>query len=307
MTNGDLPFLPLFTQPMVDERTWQRRLQDHIDELRSNRKVLAITAASLGSVLLFLVFVISTRKTEINLPSTSFAQVADNWKELRHLIVLPGHAIQWCTDVDKPVTDESCWFLQSFQQGQVPLFLAHIRRAIEEASNDSKSLLIFSGGQTRPGVGLRTEAQSYFNAAEQLGYFQKYGSNNIFDRSISENFARDSLENVMFSICRFKEVVGHYPRKVTVVGFPFKGPRFLELHRKAVNFPVENFKYIGVEVSGYDQTSIVDDAYADFKKDIYGCGKKLFEKRLTRNPYKHVHGYKETCPDMIHYFDACLA
>jgi hypothetical protein len=106
MANRDLPFLPLFSQPMIEEeRTWKSKLKDLADELKSNKKFLAIAGASLLSAFLFIVYVVSTRKPELHLPSPSFVQVADNWKELRHLIILPGHAIQWCTDVDKPVTD----------------------------------------------------------------------------------------------------------------------------------------------------------------------------------------------------------
>ena len=38
----------------------------------------------------------------------------------------------------------------------------------------------------------------------------------------AEEFARDSYENVLFSIARFKELTGHPPRNVTVVGYEFK-------------------------------------------------------------------------------------
>jgi hypothetical protein len=39
---------------------------------------------------------------------------------------------------------------------------------------------------------------------------------------VVEDYARDSFENLLFSICRFKEVTGNYPARVTVVGYTFK-------------------------------------------------------------------------------------
>lgn len=288
-----------------DHKGWQYKLREHLEAFRSSRKAQTILGFMFTVLVIFGLLSLRKKPVELELPSPTFNDTSGAWGSLTHLILLPGHAIQWCTEVGKSPTDESCWYLQSFQHGQVPLFLAHIRRAIEEAANDPKSLLIFSGGQTRPGVGLRTEAHSYFSAAEQLGYFADFDGTNVYDRSVSEDFARDSLENVMYSVCRFKQIVGHYPRKITVVGFPFKSTRFVELHRKAINFPLENFKYIGVEVEGMNQDSIVDHAHADFKNDMYGCGKKLMDKRMSRNPYNHFHAYKETCPDMAQYIDAC--
>jgi hypothetical protein len=45
--------------------------------------------------------------------------------------------------------------------------------------------------------------------------------------------ARDSLENLLFSLCRFNELSDSYPLDVTVVSFGFKKRRFEELHRRA--------------------------------------------------------------------------
>jgi len=63
----------------------------------------------------------------------------------------------------------------------------------------------------------------------------------LLERVVSEEFARDSYENLLFSLCRFFEITGRYPEKVTVIGFGFKERRFTELHRKAVRFPRERF------------------------------------------------------------------
>lgn len=62
---------------------------------------------------------------------------------------------------------------------------------------------------------------SYFDisAACLLG---KQG--NVRWRALTEEHARDSFENLLFSVCRFRELTGSYPRNITVsiltVGFP---------------------------------------------------------------------------------------
>lgn len=68
----------------------------------------------------------------------------------------------------------------------------------------------------------------------------------LLERAHSEEYARDSYENVLFSLCRFFEITGRYPEKVTVIGFAFKEKRFKDLHRKAVRFPKERYVPVGL-------------------------------------------------------------
>jgi len=96
-------------------------------------------------------------------------------------------------------------------------------------------------GQTRPLAGPRSEGQSYWNLANHIYSPQTFMHKFLLERVVSEEFARDSYENLLFSICRFHEVTGRYPDKITVVGFGFKMRRFVDLHRKAVRFPKDKF------------------------------------------------------------------
>ena len=50
-------------------------------------------------------------------------------------------------------------------------------------------------------------------------------------RAHTEEFARDSFENLLFSLCRHRELTGGYPQRLTVVSLPFKRERFETLHR----------------------------------------------------------------------------
>lgn len=59
------------------------------------------------------------------------------------------------------------------------------------------------------------------------------------ERMITEEYARDSHENLIFSICRFSEMTGNYPDQITVVGFEFKRKRFEDIHRYSISYPIE--------------------------------------------------------------------
>ena len=87
-----------------------------------------------------------------------------------------------------------------------------------------------------------SEAASYL----YLSRYQQWLTEEMQDRALLEEFARDSYENLLFSLCRFYEATGGYPERVTVVGFDFKAYRFEHLHRKAIGFPDNNFSYLGV-------------------------------------------------------------
>jgi hypothetical protein len=67
--------------------------------------------------------------------------------------------------------------------------------------------------------------------------------------SALQEHARDSFENLLFSLCRFFEITGSYPARVTAVSYTLKQQRFEQLHRAAVRFPADAFTFIGTPVS----------------------------------------------------------
>ncbi|CAB4443121.1 unnamed protein product, partial [Rhizophagus irregularis] len=66
--------------------------------------------------------------------------------------------------------NEENWILEDYQKGngQVKAFINHVKKGIELVKENDESLLIFSGGQTRPSAGPRSEAQSYYILAQSL-------------------------------------------------------------------------------------------------------------------------------------------
>ena len=140
------------------------------------------------------------------------AAAPPEWAAADHLIMVAGHAVLTATQrTAVAVQREDAWFLEPFQHGQLPTMLAHIRRGIEIAAADNASLLVFSGGETRAAAGPRSEAASYWEAAEALGWYGM--AQQVRPRTLLEAQARDSLENLLFALCRFREAAGRYPSR----------------------------------------------------------------------------------------------
>ena len=103
----------------------------------------------------------------------------------------------------------------------------------------------------------------------------------------------------MFSIARFREVTGYYPKKITVVSFSFKKHRFETLHVPALRWPTDRFAYVGVNPpasTGFNLRRSTEgelkNAAAPFEQDPYGCHSKVLqEKRKGRNPFRRTPPY----------------
>lgn len=209
------------------------------------------------------------------------------------LVLVPCHAVCVTPEADDPSAD-AAWTLQAFQRGEPPCYIEHIRRAVEIAAQATDARLIFSGGMTRVEAGPVSEAESYRRVAERFGW---WGFAGVAERAATEDFARDSFENLHFGIFRFRELTGRLPVRVTVVSWAFKRERF-DLHRAAVGFPADRFDYLGVN----DPESLADALAGEaktielFKADPRGETGLLAEKRRQRNPFGRVAPYVQSSP-----------
>lgn len=126
------------------------------------------------------------------------------------------------------------------------------------------------------------------------------------DDARADDPCSDACFKSMFSICRFMEVTGHYPTKITTVSFSFKQRRFKTLHAKALRWPSEKFVFIGVDPhpdTGFDlersTKGELENAVRPFETDPYGCNQALLrQKRLDRNPFSRTAPYPLSCPAM---------
>ena len=78
------------------------------------------------------------------------------------------------------------------------------------------------------------------------------------------------------------------PTKITIISHSFKKPRFLNLHIPALNFPLSNVSYIGIDPP-FSATRMADiqegdrlRGYGAWEKDLYGEGEVLRRKREGR-------------------------
>jgi hypothetical protein len=218
--------------------------------------------------------------------------------------------------------DDSVWFLYDYQRGRgLPhAIVSHIRAGIRIALGDPAGLLVFSGGETRSNTGPETEGGSYYRVADALdlwdgrdalpgpedgigvdaddaGGGDRRGAvavavdansttTTVRARTVSEEYATDSFENLVFSVCRFREVTGRYPDRVSVVSFTFKRLRFETLHASALRWPVDRFDYVGVDPppsTGFDLSESSRGEYSNsllpFTSDPYGCHSEVLQKK----------------------------
>ncbi|KAF8063850.1 SPAC57A10.07 [Scenedesmus sp. PABB004] len=225
--------------------------------------------------------------------------------QLTHLVLVAGHAVY--TGVDYALaTKESSWFLEAYQQvpGQAQTLLDHIKLGIETAAADPSALLLFSGGQTRQAAGPRSEGLSYWMVAEAAGWF---GLTDVRMRAFTEEHARDSFENVLFSLCRFFELTGHYPARITAVSYSLKQQRFEQLHRAAVRFPAAAFTFLGTPVPAEATGAAAGEAatVAAFQRDPFGCSGALLAKKARRDPFAVGPPHPSRCPAMAELLKYC--
>lgn len=226
---------------------------------------------------------------------------------LRNLVMVAGHSVYTSSACGK-VDGEDSWFLEPYQKhpGQAATFLAHIKEGVDIAAKDEGALLLFSGGETRRDAGPRSEAQSYWAIAELKRWFGNDES--VRNRALTEEHARDSFENLLFSVCRFRELTGRYPQNITVVSYDFKEERFAQLHRTALGFPEGRFFFKGTSATPAAREAALKGEAAvrsQFLEDPYGCLGSLHVKRLKRDPFHRTVPYPVGCPELKDLFSYC--
>lgn len=241
------------------------------------------------------------------IPASSHTR--DHYPAQTHLIIVAGHAVVKIHEIALATKQDSAWYLLNYQLKQdfPSIISSHIRHGLSLARADINATLIFSGGQTRHDVGPLSEAASYYYVAHE----NQWISQELADRIYLEEFARDSFENLLFSICRFKEINGAYPTRISVVGFDFKARRFTELHRLAIRFPAAAFSYFGLkpQSENFDHHKAVQgekEALRAFEEDMYAChAESLRVKREKRNPFHRTIPYALSNPELADLLSWC--
>ena len=233
----------------------------------------------------------------------------------KDLVVVCGHAVFVGGDFSADAAAlETSWYLEPYQRtpGQAAALVAHMKAGVAIANANEDSILLFSGGTTRAPAGSLSEATSYYLVSRASGFFG--AGDAVAKRAFTEERARDSYENVLFSIARFRELTGEVPRRLTVVGYEFKRARFENEHLAALRWPADRFAYEGTPAASAEREKTSGEREAGvreaFARDPYGCGAELGGKRASRDPFAVVgtsHPYAATNPDLAGLFAHCGA
>ena len=210
---------------------------------------------------------------------------------IEDLVIVPGHAV-YLSGNFRAARDEANWVLEPYQllEGEGKSFMEHMESGVQQIVSNPEAILIFSGGKTRREAGAMSEASSYWQVTRAFDWFGADVS--VESRIFTEEHARDSFENLLFSICRFYELTRKFPRKVTVVGFESKRARFEKLHLSTLSFPRERFNYIGTEAINHLEMDLGEIKVRDaFQRDPHGCRGELAVKKLDRDPFNEGSPY----------------
>ncbi len=220
-------------------------------------------------------------------------------RNVNTLVTVAGHAtfLGSLERVPDDPSDERHWELQHFQAGEVPIYITHMRYAADLVAADSSSLGIMSGGRTRPAGGLWSEAESYLGTALRFGFWQggdETSAADVCSRFDTERHARDSLENVWFSVMHYRRMLGRMPLNIAMVGWEVKEPRF-EYHARTLGIPQDVYSYEAVPLDAYGNTVRPQDMGYFVKSEIKNLGLwqetplgdsgLLLDKRNDRNPF----------------------
>jgi hypothetical protein len=209
---------------------------------------------------------------------------------LKDLIIVPGHAsfLEKVNSVPVNPQSDDLWALSGFQKGEPKYYIEHIYRGLDLAASNPESLLVFSGSWTRKESGRWSEAKSYSSIAEQkCNKCVDAGNCQVSKRIALDEWALDSFQNLLGSICTFNSITQRNPRNITMVGWKFKEERF-KLHCDSISFPLNKFNYIGVNNPENVEAALSGEINTinQFVKFPFGNREVLLKKREQRNVKK---------------------
>ncbi|CAD0090516.1 unnamed protein product, partial [Aureobasidium mustum] len=178
--------------------------------------------------------------------------------------------------------EESSWLLKPFQRsnastgkpGEHETFLLHIQAGVN-ALRREETILVFSGAKTERDAP-SSEADSYRNILVHC-----FGDSDVVQQAMTdgrilcEDAATDSYQNLLFSLIRYYEVKGKWPRMIT------------ECHADAICWPSEKIRVQGLNppfpLSELQEVQRLEKETLDlFKADPHGTHVPLSSKRSAR-------------------------
>jgi hypothetical protein len=174
----------------------------------------------------------------------------------------------------------------------------HIRNSFALLREKRFDLLIISGGYTKDQEE-KSEARGYLDWADDLG-LERSGV-----KILLEEFARSSVENLLFSVCRFYQYYGCFPEEIGAYTLTWKDRWFKDVIAKALRLP--NFQVIRSEteekaLKGIGGAVLPNSQEVAEKNKPDPLERLSFEKVRQRDPWKKGNPY-EIIPDFQEMFE----
>ncbi|MCX7834185.1 MAG: YdcF family protein [Ignavibacteria bacterium] len=206
----------------------------------------------------------------------------------KELIIVACHAI-FIGEKREDILNDDKWILFPFQKGEPKYYVEHLKTGIKLSFENLNSVLVISGGKTRKEATNISEAESYLKIAEMEKWF---GFQEVKGKTFLEEYARDSFENLLFSLCKYFELHSKLPLKTYLITWKFKEERY-NFHSRSLGLTSDEFEFIGVNNPEDLDLAIENEkrTLLEFKSDPYGTAGILREKKQIRNPLKLIHPY----------------
>jgi hypothetical protein len=219
------------------------------------------------------------------------------------LIIVPGHGVcRLGRTRPKSAGRDDSWC--GAHAGEASLYIDHIRSGVELSHGRPASLLVFSGGQTRWSAGPRSEAQSYYEIARDHDW---WGLPGVATRTALEEYARDGLENLLFSLARFREVTGDWPAHATIAGWAFKRERYYA-YARLINLPDGRLEYVGVNEPPPPALAAAIEGERTRLARLHGTtlaeALRVDDLRTRRDPFSRGHPYSALIDELCRYLSA---
>jgi len=205
------------------------------------------------------------------------------------LTIVCCHAVYTGSARDDPY-DDANWILKPFQRGdpatgksgEHSTFIEHLRHGVSLWQQDPRGILVLSGAATEQSRCNVSEARGYFNVLERL---MPQIANK--ERIILEESATDSYQNMLFSILEYHKRCAFWPDSFSVVTHAFKRYRIMDLHARAIKWPLSRIDFQGTDppfakAEAEDVERSEQKCCEDWQRDLYGVRSPLRLKRIER-------------------------
>jgi len=109
--------------------------------------------------------------------------------------------------------------------GEDCFYVRHVEAGVRLIKDGPYDFCVFSGGPTRPKLESETKGVSEAFGVKMCAVDNRFCAEND-ERILLEEFARDSMENLFFSILVFHRKTGNWPARVGVVSWNSKALRY---------------------------------------------------------------------------------